>query len=315
MLPNLIFMTTTRKISGVTLAYIALALVWGSSFLFMKIGLEGLSAGQVALGRIALGALALVAIMVFTRRKWPREPRVWLHLAVVGAAMCTVPFTLFAWAETMIPSTVASIVNASTPIMTLLLTPLLLPTEKLSRTQRFGLFIGIIGVIVLVGPWRMIMSGDSVSLPGMLAALGATVCYGFGGLYMRRFLAGVGYDSITIAAVQMITATGLSLLIAPLVSLGPVTLTTPVVLAMLTLGILGSGIAYIWFTMTVRAWGAARASTVTYLTPVVGVTFGALFLGEGVHWNEPVGGLIVILGIVASQGLLERFRQPAVAVQ
>ncbi len=315
MLPNLIFMTTTRKISGVTLAYIALAFVWGSSFLFMKIGLEGLSAGQVALGRIALGALALVAIMVFTRRKWPREPRVWLHLAVVGAAMCTVPFTLFAWAETMIPSTVASIVNASTPIMTLLLTPLLLPTEKLSRTQRFGLFIGIIGVIVLVGPWRMIMSGDSVSLPGMLAALGATVCYGFGGLYMRRFLAGVGYDSITIAAVQMITATGLSLLIAPLVSLGPVTLTTPVVLAMLTLGILGSGIAYIWFTMTVRAWGAARASTVTYLTPVVGVTFGALFLGEGVHWNEPVGGLIVILGIVASQGLLERFRQPAVAVQ
>jgi drug/metabolite transporter (DMT)-like permease len=308
-------MTTTRKISGVTLAYIALAFVWGSSFLFMKIGLEGLSAGQVALGRIALGALALVAIMVFTRRKWPREPRVWLHLAVVGAAMCTVPFTLFAWAETMIPSTVASIVNASTPIMTLLLTPLLLPTEKLSRTQRFGLFIGIIGVIVLVGPWRMIMSGDSVSLPGMLAALGATVCYGFGGLYMRRFLAGVGYDSITIAAVQMITATGLSLLIAPLVSLGPVTLTTPVVLAMLTLGILGSGIAYIWFTMTVRAWGAARASTVTYLTPVVGVTFGALFLGEGVHWNEPVGGLIVILGIVASQGLLERFRQPAVAVQ
>jgi drug/metabolite transporter (DMT)-like permease len=65
----------------------------------------------------------------------------------------------------------------------------------------------------------------------------------------------------------------------------------------------------------VRAWGAARASTVTYLTPVVGVTFGALFLGEGVHWNEPVGGLIVILGIVASQGLLERFRRPAVAVQ
>ena len=315
MLPNLIFMTTTRKISGVTLAYIALAFVWGSSFLFMKIGLEGLSAGQVALGRIALGALALVAIMVFTRRKWPREPRVWLHLAVVGAAMCTVPFTLFAWAETMIPSTVASIVNASTPIMTLLLTPLLLPTEKLSRTQRFGLFIGIIGVIVLVGPWRMIMSGDSVPLPGMLAALGATVCYGFGGLYMRRFLAGVVYDSITIAAVQMITATGLSLLIAPLVSLGPVTLTTPVVLAMLTLGILGSGIAYIWFTMSVRAWGAARASTVTYLTPVVGVTFGALFLGEGVHWNEPVGGLIVILGIVASQGLLERFRRPAVAVQ
>ena len=311
MLPNLNFMTTTRKISGVTIAYVALALVWGSSFLFMKIGLEGLSAGQVALGRIALGALALVAIMAATRRKWPREGRLWLHMIVVSAAMCTVPFTLFAWAETMVPSTVASIVNASTPIMTLLLTPLLLPSEKLSRTQRLGLFIGIIGVVVLVGPWRMMVSGDAVSLPGMLAALGATVCYGFGGLYMRRFLADAGYDSITIAAMQMVMATALALLAAPFTSLGPVTLTAPVVLSMLALGVLGSGIAYIWFTMTIRAWGAARASTVTYLTPVVGVTFGALFLGESVHWNEPVGGLIVILGIVASQGLLERLRKPS----
>ncbi len=313
MLPNLILMTTTRKISGVTIAYIALALVWGSSFLFMKIGLEGLSAGQVALGRIALGALALIAIMAFTRRKWPRERRLWLHMIVVAAAMCTVPFTLFAWAETMVPSTVASIVNASTPIMTLLLTPLLLPSEKLSKTQQLGLVIGIIGVVVLVGPWRMMVSGDTVSLPGMLAALGATACYGFGGLYMRRFLANAGYDSITMAAMQMVVATALSLLAAPFTSLGPVSLTTPVVLSMLALGVLGSGIAYIWFTMTIRAWGAARASTVTYLTPVVGVTFGALFLGESVHWNEPVGGLIVILGIVASQGLLEKFRKPVVA--
>lgn len=303
-------MTTSRKISGVTVAYIALALVWGSSFLFMKIGLESLSAGQVALGRIALGALALVAIMLVTRRKWPREGRIWLHMLVVSAAMCTVPFTLFAWAETMVPSTVASIVNASTPIMTLLLTPLLLPSEKLSKTQRIGLFIGIIGVVVLVGPWRMIVSEGTVSLPGMLAALGATACYGFGGLYMRRFLTNVGYDSITIAAMQMTVALGLSLLIAPFTSTGPVTLTAPVIFSMLALGVLGSGVAYIWFTMINWAWGAARASTVTYLTPVVGVTFGALFLGESVHWNEPVGGLIVILGIVASQGLLERFAQP-----
>ena len=130
----------------------------------MKIGIEGLSAGQVALGRIALGALALVAIMAVTRRKWPREGRLWLHMIVVSAAMCTVPFTLFAWAETMVPSTVASIVNASTPIMTLLLTPLLLPSEKLSKTQRLGLIIGIIGVVVLVGPWRMMVSGDTVSV-------------------------------------------------------------------------------------------------------------------------------------------------------
>ncbi len=316
MILNLGLMTSTRKISSVTLAYIALALVWGSSFLFMKLGLEGISAGQVALSRIVLGALTLIAIMLATRRKWPRERRIWLHMIVISATLCAIPFTLFAWAETMVPSTVASIVNASTPIMTLLLTPLLLPTERLSRTQVLGLFIGIAGVVVLVGPWRLIMSGDSVSLPGMLACLGATACYGFGGLYMRRFLAGVRYDSITIAAMQMSVASVLVLLAAPITSATPVTLTTSVVLSMLALGILGSGIAYIWYTTIIRSWGPARASTVTYLTPVLGVTFGALFLGEGVHWNEPLGGLIVIVGIVASQGMLERFvrRAPAAPI-
>lgn len=293
-------------VSGVAIAYIALALVWGSSFFFIKIGLTGLSAGQVAFARIALGALTLVAIMVATRRKWPKDRRVWLHMIAIGAAMCALPFTLYAWAETVVPSTVASIVNAATPIMTLLLTPLLLRTEKLSRTQTLGLFIGIVGVVVLVGPWRLIVSNGSVSIPGILACLGATACYGFGALYMRRFLAGVKYDSITVAAMQMVMATALMLLVAPFIAISPITTSVPVVLSMLALGVLGSGIAYIWYTTIIREWGPARASTVTYLTPVVGVTFGALFLGEGVHWNEPLGGLVVILGIVASQGLIER---------
>ena len=95
---------------------------------------------------------------------------------------------------------------------------------------------------MLVGPWRMMVSGDTVSLPGMLAALGATACYGFGGLYMRRFLASAGYDSVTMAAMQMVVATALSLLAAPFTSLGPASLTTPVVLSMPALGVLGSGI-------------------------------------------------------------------------
>ncbi len=307
-IPNLGLMTTARKAPGAAISFFALSLVWGSSFLFMKLGLEGLSPGQVALTRILLGALTLVAIMLATRRKWPRERRLWLHMIVVSATLCAIPFTLFAWAETSVPSTVASIVNATTPIMTLLLTPLIMPADRLSGTQRLGLVIGILGVVVLVGPWRLWSTGDTVSLPGVLACLGATACYGFGGLYMRRFLAGASSDSITIAAMQLSVASVLMLLAAPVIAGGAIALSAPVVLSMLALGILGSGIAYIWFTTIIRAWGAARASTVTYLTPVVGVAFGALFLGEGVHWNEPLGGAIVVLGIVASQGVLERLR-------
>lgn len=299
-------MQQLRKVPGTAIAYGALALVWGSSFLLIKLSLEGLSPGQVALGRVSFGALTLVVIMLATKRAWPRSPRVWLHMTVVAATLCTIPFTLFAWAETMVPSTVASIVNATTPIMTLLLTPLLLPSDRLSRAKTLGLLIGIAGVVVLVGPWRLLLAGDAVSLPGILAALGATACYGFGGLYMRRFLADTSIDSITIAAMQLVLATALALLAAPFTATGAVHLTPSVVLAIATLGILGSGIAYIWYTGIIRTWGAARASTVTYLTPVVGVTFGALFLGEGVHWNEPVGGAIVVLGILASQGIFER---------
>lgn len=310
---KLTHMLQPRKESLTVFAYAALALLWGSSFLFIKLGLTGLSPGQVALGRLALGALTLVTIMTLTRRSWPRDGKLWLHMIVIAGTLCTIPFTLFAWAETQVPSTVASIFNATTPIMTLLLTPLIIPAERLSTAKTLGLVIGIAGVAVLVGPWRLLTDGESVSLPGVLACLAATTCYGFGGLYMRKFLAHSGLDSVTAAAMQLVVATGLALVAAPFLSLGEITLSPTVVLAMLALGVLGSGIAYIWYTSIIRAWGAARASTVTYLTPVVGVTFGVLFLGEPVHWNEPVGGLIVILGILASQGIFDRGHATAIA--
>lgn len=286
--------------------YAALALVWGSSFLLMKLGLVGLSPGQVALGRLSLGALTLVTIMRLTKRRWPRDRRVWAHMFIIGATLCAIPFTLFAWAETLVPSTVASIANATTPIMTLLLTPLLFPADRLTRRQMAGLVTGIVGVAILVGPWRFIADGGGVSLPGLTACLAATLCYGFGGLYMRKFLSQTGLDAITAAAMQLVTATAIALVASPFISLQPVQLTPSVVAAMLALGVLGSGVAYIWYTGIIGAWGAARASTVTYLTPLVGVTLGVLVLGESVHWNEPIGGAIIVLGVLASQGLFDR---------
>ena len=292
--------------TGLALRFIALSLIWGSSFLFMKIGLEGLSPGQVALGRMMLGALALITMMAVTRRRWPRDPKLWLHMVFGAAVLCAIPYSLFAWAELTVPSAVASIINATTPIMTLLLVPIIMPSERLSRPQIVGLAIGIAGVVMLVGPWRIIGSDGTVSLPGILACLGATFCYGVGSLYMRRFVVkpGSSVDSLTIAAMQITLATALLLVFSPFTAMSPIHLSTPVVLAMLGLGVLGTGIAYIWNTTILSAWGAARTSTVTYLTPVVGVTLGVAFLGETLHWNEPLGGLVVILGILASQGRL-----------
>lgn len=303
--------------SRVTLwAFLALSLVWGASFLFIKVGLQGLSPAQVVLGRILLGAVALAVIMTVTRRRWPRELRVWGHMLVVGIFFCAVPFTLFAWAEQYVPSSLASIYNAATPIMTLLLTPLILRSERLGPARTAGLVIGILGVVVLTGPWQLIGSNDLRStIPAQLACLGATASYGFAGLYLRRFVSGLRYDSVTISSVQLAMASLVVLLAAPFVARGPVTLNGPVVLSIVVLGVAGTGVAYVWYTRIMREWGAARASTVTYLTPVVGVVLGVLLLGESVHWYEPVGGAIVVAGILVSQGVpfarLARTRRPA----
>jgi drug/metabolite transporter (DMT)-like permease len=310
---RLSLMTSIGNVRSTLWAFLTLSLVWGSSFLFIKVGLQGLAPTQVVLGRILLGAVTLAVIMFATRRRWPREARVWGHMIVVGTFFCAVPFTLFAWAEQYVPSSLASIYNATTPIMTLLLTPLMLRSERLGRPRVLGLLVGIAGVVVLSAPWLLIGSGDlAATLPVQLACLGATLSYGFAGLYLRRVVSGLPYDSVTLSSVQLVMASGVVLLLAPFDARGPVSLDVPVVASMLALGVLGTGIAYVLYTGVLRDWGAVRASTVTYLAPVVGVVLGVLVLGESVHWYEPVGGVIVIAGILISQGRAGR-REPASA--
>lgn len=293
--------------------FLLLALTWGSSFLLIKVGLEGLSPGQVSLARMLFAAVTLVGIMLATRRAWPRDPRIWAHLLVVGALLCAIPFTLFAWAEQFVPSGLASVYNATTPLMALLALPLVFPSERLTAAQRIGVVVGALGIVVVAAPWRFFAAGMTAdALWAQLALLGATACYGLGTVYMRRFVASSPLDSIQIASVQIILGTGLLVLAAPFQALSPISLDWRVVGAMAALGILGTGLAYVWMTRVIRQWGAARASTVTYLTPVVGVVLGMLVLGETLHWHEPVGGAIVILGILLAQGVIRRRRRPAI---
>jgi len=295
------------------LLYVLVALTWGSSFFFAKIGLEGLEPQQVATVRTVLGALTLVVVLLVTRRRWPRDRRLWGHLLVVAVFLNAVPSSLMAWAEQTVPSGLASIYNATTPIMTLLALAVLVPTERLNRRQAGGIVLGIIGVLVLVGPWDVL--GDPAvlaSVPGQVALLGMTASYGIGLAWLRRFGVGGGVDATTVATVQLTLAAVLMLLVAPVIATGPVRLDWRIVAAMVALGAVGTGLAYAWNTRLVGAWGAGRASTVTYLTPVVGVALGVLVLGEPLRWNEPVGGLVVLAGIALASGMLgARRRVPA----
>ncbi|WP_420123909.1 DMT family transporter [Nakamurella sp.] len=256
-------------------------------------------------GRLVLGAAALVVISAVTRTPLPGDPRLWGHLLAVALLLCVVPFSLFAWAEQHVSSGVASVLNATTPLMTVLVGMAALPQERLSRDRVAGLLLGFAGVLVVIGAWNLTAGGE---LLGQLACLGATASYGLAFVYLRRFVASRNLPALTVATVQVVLG-GLVMLVAtPFIADPTPILTGRVVAAVVLLGVLGTGLAYVWNTAIVGRWGATNASTVTYLTPLVGVLLGVLILGESATWNQPLGALVIVAGVVVAQGRLPTIR-------
>lgn len=294
-----------------------MGVIWGASFLFMKVALDGVTFGQVAWSRLVLGGLTLGVIVLLSRPRiaggpvLPREPIVWLHFVVIAVTGCVVPHLLFAWAEQYVSSSLASIYNAVTPITTALMVTLAFRVERLGRGQVAGIVIGILGVVVIIGPWQYAaLTGD---LWGQFACLGAAICYGFTFGYTRKFLSGRPIAGSTFAFLNIGLAGVIMAVLTPALAWSPVSLTWPIVLSLLALGTLGTGIAYIWYINVLRAWGPTNTSTVTYVTPVVGVALGVLVLGETFSWHEPVGALLVLFGILLTQRRLRLRSRPAVA--
>jgi len=284
----------------------AAGLVWGSSFLFMKVALEGATFMQILWARLVLGALALAVVMLVTRSRVPRTPRLWGHFAVVAITGSVVPFGLFAWAEQYVDSGIASILNALTPIMTAVMVTLAFRVERVTREQIVGVVAGILGVIVIVGPWRFTdrIAGTGAPLSefaGQLACVGAALCYGFTFGYLRRFITPTGVSGVTTAFLQMALAALAVILLTPVVFSTPIVLTVPVLLSLAALGVLGTGFAYLWNINVLLRWGPTATSMVTYISPVIGVLLGVTVLGETLHWHEPVGAILVLVGILFAQ--------------
>lgn len=296
------------------LAFALLGSIWGCSFLFIKLGLQSFTPVQVGFGRLAIGAVTLLLVSWLTGSGLPRRRETWRHLAVAALLFCSIPFVLFAWAETQVSSILASIVNSMTPLATLLVVLVSFPEEHLTRQRIAGLVVGFLGALVVIGIWNGIGGGE---LLGVLAALGAIACYAVAFPYTRRHLTGTGDGPIAIATGQVLLA---ALFLVPVVAvmamLGAGEVRMPLaadtVLGMLALGALGSGVAYILNTHIVMAAGGTIASSVTYVTPVFAVAAGALVLSEPLTWNEPVGGAIVLLGVAIAQGRLRLPARPGV---
>ena len=296
-----------RSLNGSWLpAYIALGLVWGCSFLFIKQGLTFLTPFGVAFGRCALGALTLTIYLKVRKLNLPTDPKVWLKLWIVSLLLNSIPGVLFAQAQTEVTSILAGIINATTPLMTLLVMLLVFREEKIDSNQIFGLVIGALGIATVFGVWNGFGSNPVWAIVMLLAAV---LCYGISFPYSKRYVIPLQMPTEVLAATQLLMAT-LTLIPFYLVDgiaedrYGVIPL-----LSMLALGIFGSGFAYIWNFHVIKEAGSAIASTVTYVTPLVAVVMGLLFLNEPLTWNEPMGGLIVLLGAAISQNRLVLFRR------
>ncbi|MCU1543185.1 MAG: hypothetical protein JWM50_1050 [Microbacteriaceae bacterium] len=302
--------TSPTRSVAILLQFIGMGVIWGASFLFMKIALDGVSFYQVAWSRLVLGGLSLGVIVLVSRQRLPREPVVYLHFLVIAITNCVVPHLAFAWAEQYVSSGLASIYNAVTPITTALMATLAFHVEKLNRGQVLGVALGIGGVIVIIAPWQhAALTGD---LAGQLACLLAAVCYGFSFGYVRRFLSHRPIPGATFAFLNIGIAGAIMLLLTPVIAWQPVELTASIVASLLTLGILGTGVAYIWNINVLRAWGPTNTSTVTYITPIVGVLLGVVVLHETFSANQPLGAALVFVGILFTQQRIRLSRRRAV---
>ncbi len=293
---------STGRVATWLPSYLALALIWGFSFFFIKVGLESFTPLGVAVGRISFGAIALVIVTVITRAAMP--PRwSWRYLFVASLLWVSIPWMLFAFAETQVSSALAGILNGAAPLMTLLAILIAFPEEKPTTARIVGLIVGFVGIIVVIGPEALV--GSPL---GIAALLGAISCYGIAFPYARRYLTGpTARERISPITMSLALMIGGLLVTVPLslvtgVTNGPVT--TGPFLSVLALGALGSGIAYVLNFRVVTYADATTASTVAFLTPLVAIIAGAVLLGEPLGWNQPLGGLLVVAGAATAQGLL-----------
>ncbi|MGI5146234.1 DMT family transporter [Plantactinospora sp. CA-294935] len=314
------------RVSGVTAAttpdksalkswlpgFFALGAIWGSSFLFIKVGIREMHPVYVTLGRVGAGAVTLLIVLAVLRDRLPRDPMLWLHTALYSAIGVALPFTLFGYGEQRVSSMLAGIWNATTPLVVLPLAVLVFRTERMTVRRGVGLGLGFVGVLVVLGVWQGL---GGAHFTGQLLCFAAAACYGVAIPYQKRFVAGRTESGLSLSAAQLLMATAQLTIAAPLIAgapPAPTSLSGEVIASVLALGALGTGLAFVINLRNIRVAGASTASTVTYVIPVFAVLIGVLALGEHLAWYQPVGAAIVLAGVAVSQGLFSRRRRPAV---
>ncbi|WP_329213163.1 DMT family transporter [Streptomyces sp. NBC_00683] len=278
--------------------FVALSLIWGFSFLLIKVGTHGYAPFQVTFGRLLFGTAVLAVAIAVRRERLPRSGRTWGHLFVAAFLLNALPFSLFAYAELTIPSTLAGICNATSPLWGMALSLVALSEDRPTRRRVAGLGLGFIGVLTVLGAWQ---GFSGLDFGGTAMALLASLSYPIGWIYVRRTLAGTGSSALAMTGSQLFLGTLQLAVVTPVFTSLPQRFPLLPTLSVIALGALGTGLALLIQYGLVQEVGPTTAQMVTYFIPVIATAAGVAVLGEQLNWNTPVGALVVLAGAALTQ--------------
>ena len=290
-----------RKPSKWLPGFIALGLVWGLSFLFVELALISFTPIGIAFLRGLLGAVSLLVLVAVARQKLPRVWRHWLHISVVAVLLNAAPGFLFALGQETVSSSIAGVINATTPLMTVLIIISFFRDQTPTFDQLVGIVLGFCGILLVM---EIFSSSNQASVAGVITLLMATLCYGLAMPYAKRFVSPLPYSPYVLAASQVSASAILTALPAMLWGITHDVVTATSLAGIALLGVLGTGVAYVWNYRNIELAGSVVASSVTYITPVVAVVAGVLVLDDELSTSQIAGGILIVLSALLVQGRL-----------
>ena len=276
--------------------FLTLGAIWGSSFLWIEIALREIGPITLVAFRVLFGLLFGVAVIITQRIPLPRTLKEWMPLSVLGLTNIAIPFFLISWGQKSIDSGVASILDATVPLFTILVAHFMLHDDKMTTPKVLGLLIGFAGVVVLMSKD---IGNSTSSLLGQLAVILACVFYAGSSIFARIFTEDI---PATLRGLGPLASASVVMIISAFLFEAPVKIPTlPITwVALLWMGILGSGMAFIMLFYLIHEIGPTRATMVTYLFPLGGVTLGVIFLHEALTWQVVTGAALIILSLVVA---------------
>jgi len=283
-----------------------LSMIWGASFFFVEIAVERMTPLTIVLCRVSVAALLLMGFVLLTGRKMPRNPGIWGAFLALGALNNVIPFSLITWGQNHIDSSLASILNATAPVFSVILAHFLTKDEPITRNRLAGVLFGWCGVAVLIG--IDVLNGVGMKIAGQIAVLGAALLYAFAAIFARRFK---DIDPVVVAAGMLTGSTTIMIPLAFMVeqpfSLDPSLITW---LALFGLSAISTSLAYIIYFYVLSKAGATNILLVTFLIPVSAIFLGMVVLGETPGWNAFAGMGLIFFGLIFIDGrLLKRFKK------